>query len=157
MSRSALPAAADPAEIDRLVSAQRLAGRGVGRMRQPRLHALLIGISDYDVPEGGRPAELALTPLGSAALTVLRVQEWLKGFDGLAGRRMGWQRVMAAPSHVEFERVEDRDALEMIRAPCRHADVLEALEEWRYEASRHRDNLAFFYFAGHPSDGLRNP
>ena len=117
--------------------------------RSGKVHALVIGISRYShLRARGAPTErsLGLRPLNSGALSAYRVFEWLNEADELSGRRMGSVRLLVAPSRTEMQA---EPALREHTAACTLKAIQTAAAEWRRDAATDKDNLAFFYFAGH--------
>lgn len=123
---------------------------------KPGLHAVLIGVSEYERLPGADdpPGEglYALQKLESAALCAHALAEKLKELDGLDRlyRPLKTLRLLLAPSALELQ-AEPGLAAAAICAPTR-ANIQQALEQWRADVAESADAMGLFYYGGH---GLR--
>jgi hypothetical protein len=116
----------------------------------PGVHALIIAISAYthlpkkDEEDGA--STFGLRQLSSSARTGLTIGRWLIDRRERLTEPLATCRLLVAPAADEssFEpELATRSALPT------WPNVCVAAEAWRADASSHRDNIAFFYFAGH--------
>lgn len=119
---------------------------------QPGVHALIVGVSEYvnlpTDPDDRLPRHYGLGRLNSAALAARRFFEWLVAADvsGRLEQPLATCRLLLSPSPGEVAvhpPVQQADARASVSAFLSHAT------EWRKDAASHRDNITFFYFAGH--------
>ena len=123
------------------------------------VHALICGVSEYqhlpphdDIP---RIDSWRLNKLTSAALSAFRVYEAIVG----TGLRLPLKtvRLLLSPSLMELAAVP---AIGQANAsPATRLEFERSAREWRQDASANRDDVTFFYFAGHgmqrgPEDGV---
>lgn len=117
---------------------------------QPGLHALVVGVSAYPhLLEGsGRLARdhFGLQQLSSAALTAYKIYCWLLKRQNDLSMPLATCRLLLSPSPAE---VEVEPELRGLVDHCTLANFLTAAKEWRTDASSHKENITFFYFAGH--------
>jgi hypothetical protein len=121
----------------------------------PALHALLIGVSDYQFlpasqdefpPEG--KVTLGLTKLKTPAAGAFRVAKWLKEKYWHPAIRVKTIRLLLSPSTEEAENEMEGMAI----APANRAitaNVAKALNDWKDACRKDRDGIAFLYVAGH--------
>jgi len=110
---------------------------------QPGVHALIIGVSEYPFLAGGANAVADPWDMGqltSTASTAHKVFDWLK--TARLPVPLATCRVLLSPSPTEPH-------LAGIGDPATFDNVFAAAHEWRTDASSHRGNITFFYFAGH--------
>lgn len=117
----------------------------------PSIHALLIGVSDYqhlyDNEDDPAPDEhLGLRKLQSPALTVYRIYEWLERRRQFLPLPLASLRVLVSPSPIEMQMAPALGAW-LERADLVH--TLSAIEEWRQLLAHNQDSIGLFYFAGH--------
>ena len=123
---------------------------------QPGLHAFIVGISAYPyLPGEGHPdtpSACGLRQLSSAALTALKIARWLVDRrDHLAVPLTTCRLLIAARPG---EGVDEASLKGQARLPT-FAEFSAAAKEWRVDARSHRDNVTFFYFAGHGLKRMR--
>lgn len=123
---------------------------------KPGLHAILIGVSEYEQLPGSDdpPGDglYALQKLQSAALGAYALAEKLKELDGLDRlyRPLKTLRLLLAPSPLELQ-AEPGIAAAAVCPPTR-AGIQAALELWRTDVAGSAQDMALFYYGGH---GLR--
>lgn len=112
----------------------------------PGLHAILIGVSEYDVPRPDAPPRPFLaTSLDGPARTVAALEAWLRSHSAELSVPVKTLRVLASPSAQER-------AMGGTLANCQPATcnlVVEALRAWCIDASKDPEDVALFYFSGH--------
>lgn len=112
------------------------------------LYALVIGVSAYPHLEGGNaPAAKTyrMGQLSAAALTAHRLADWLEAAGDRLAVPLQNCRLLLSPSPGELDRLETRQEY----LPATLEQMAAQALEWRDECSRDKDNVAFFYFAGH--------
>ena len=123
---------------------------------KPGLHAILIGVSEYErLPGKGDPPGKglrALKKLQSAALGAFALAGKLEELDGLDRlyRPLKTLRLLLAPSPLELQ-AEPGLAAAAVCPPTR-ANIQAALEAWRADVAESAGAMALFYYGGH---GLR--
>jgi hypothetical protein len=105
----------------------------------PACHAFIIGSSDYPHITTGPARQFGFLPLSSAALSAERICRWLQ--NAMLAAPLGSVRLLLSPGVDEPVQTQ--------AAPCTLANFLQDAYDWRQAASRRRDNMTFFYFAGH--------
>jgi hypothetical protein len=119
----------------------------------PGVHALIVGISHYAnlPPPGAEPTleqqkyGLGCERLTAAARTGHLIYRWLLETKDRFDLPLVTCRVLLAPTAAESEDAE----LAVHETDARLMAFLTAAKDWRDDAANHRDNVAFFYFAGH--------
>lgn len=113
------------------------------------LHALIVGVSRYSHLPGGSggpgPYDYGLSQLSGAAIAAAQIDEWLESSAERLSVPLGNRHVLLAPSERELE---VRPELQEAEKPTLSAFRKAALA-WQKDCASHRDNVAFFYFAGH--------
>ena len=112
----------------------------------PGLHAFIVGVSAYPFLEGGaQPVgdPWGMGQLTSTAMSAVRIYEWLvKAADThRLPVPLASVQLLLSPS------AEESVPAEAPRATLDNFGV--AATEWRDSCKTHRDNVGFFYFAGH--------
>jgi hypothetical protein len=109
----------------------------------PACHALIVGVSAYPHLPGGSDAtamqlHFGLRQLSSAALSARTICDWLK--DAKLAKPLATVRLLLSPAAGEVidPAVESGTLDHFIRDAA----------QWRSDASRHQENMTFFYFAG---------
>jgi hypothetical protein len=111
----------------------------------PGVHALVIGVSSYPFLTDGAQAVAdpwGMGQLTSTAASAFKMFEWLKRTRAKLPVPLATCRVLLSPSPQEPHLNGVADAATTL-------NVLAAANDWRKDASSHRDNVTFFYFAGH--------
>jgi Caspase domain len=122
------------------------------------MHALVIGVGDYDYLYGGaryepRPAPpvLALGQLTSPQASALAFASWL---------RSSYSNRHAPFGSIELLVSSDSDTpkggTSFPAEGTTLAEIREAFARWRARCDAHRDNIAIFYFSGHGVEGLNS-
>lgn len=122
----------------------------------PGLHALVVGVSQYDflpgVNDPPKDATWGLNSLGCTALSAANVAEWLirEQNSANAARRLAQPlttlSVLLSPTEVE------KPLLPPWAAPLvstKRDEFRIAARQWHEDCQSHPDNIAFFYYAGH--------
>ena len=118
----------------------------------PGLHAILIGVSDYDYlpPHDEPPGEglEALKKLGSPALSAFRFRQQLEQLDALKRLRhpLKTVRLLTAPSPME---IATEPALEGAAQRANFDAIKKALRAWRRDVAEAKEAAGLFYFGGH--------
>src|SRR2546430_1852103 len=117
---------------------------------RPGLHALIVGVSAYLHLPGGTgtpaPESFGMAQLPSSASSAYKVYRWLVERQKYLPVPLATCRLLLSPSPIEAE-VEPLLGDQL--APCTLDQFLVAAKQWRDDASTHRDNVTFFYFAGY--------
>ena len=111
----------------------------------PGVHALVIGVSSYPfLTDGARAVAKpwGMGQLTSTAASAFKMFEWLKRTSAQLPVPLATCRVLLSPSSREPHLIGAADEATV-------ANVLSAANDWRNDASTNRDNVTFFYFAGH--------
>jgi hypothetical protein len=113
----------------------------------PRLHAFLIGVSDYPHLTGGTKL-LANDPMGLSQVstphyTALALADWLRSEYRHPSVPLGSVELVFSPSPG----VPIPDGMAPSRATMHEIKV--AFSNWLARCNTHRDNIALFYFVGH--------
>lgn len=122
---------------------------------EPGLHALIVGVSAYPhLPKGGgrlaRQNVGRLEQLDSAARTAYNIYCWLRERRKYLPVRLASIRLLVSPSTTEEKEIYAKEPrLRAKDAYCTWDNFLIAAYKWREDASSHKDNMTFFYFAGH--------
>ncbi|KRR10638.1 hypothetical protein CQ12_19410 [Bradyrhizobium jicamae] len=113
------------------------------------VHALIVGVSDYlNLPDAGEPSSdetWKLNKLSSPALSALKIFDFIMK----TGLRLPLKtvRLLLSPSPAEVQ-VEPRLATVTPTRASRDAFSKLAVQ-WRKDASVNKEDMTFFYFAGH--------
>jgi hypothetical protein len=111
---------------------------------EPRLHALVIGVSSYPhLNDGTGPAAqdaLGLGQLSTPRYTALAVADWLIKHYQQSAKPLGSVELLYSADNKNNGPAADE-------ATC--ANIIQAFNRWVQRCSKHPDNLAFFYFCGH--------
>ena len=116
---------------------------------QPRLHAFVIGVSDYPhLLNGSKP--LANDPLGLGQVTTphhtaLRIVKWLSEEYTCPSKPLGSVEFVFSPS----PQVAAAGGLPNPIETATLANIDAAFKRWVKRCSAHKENIAFFYFCGH--------
>ena len=115
---------------------------------QPRLHAVIIAVSDYPHLNGGSGA-LANDPLGLSQLTTpgftgQAIARWLLNDYNNPQCPLGSIEVLLSPSAAVPTAAGPVNAMSATMA-----EVEAAVTRWQARCHTHRDNIAWFYFCGH--------
>jgi hypothetical protein len=115
---------------------------------KPGLHALVAGVSAYPhLPEGKgatAPDSFGMQQLSSTALSAYKMYRWLKEWQNRLCIPLATCRLLLSPSEDEVAQLNG-----LAVAPCTQNNFRTAANEWRKDASSHKENVTFFYFAGH--------
>lgn len=118
-------------------------------MPDPALHALIVGVSHYSHLPGGlgtpAPDSYGLEQLSGAAIAAAHIDDWLESAAERLAVPLGSRRVLLSPSARELN---VNPGLTGTSAPELQG-FREAALAWQRDCASHRDNVAFFYFAGH--------
>lgn len=122
------------------------------RSREPRTHALVIGVGDYPYLRGGREylaqdggrvtlglAQLTSPPLSAAAFAAWLVHEYRN-----ADAPLGSVELLLSPSPPAREH---QPSWAVERATM--ARIKQAFDRWYARCDRNTENVAIFYFCGH--------
>ena len=116
----------------------------------PGLHVLLAGVSAYPHLPGGdgptAPKPFGMKQLSCAALSILRLYEWIVARQACFPVPLATVRVVCSPSSKEIA-VAPQLANFGLRA--RRADFVSDVKAWRKDARGNQQNMTLFYFAGH--------
>jgi hypothetical protein len=116
----------------------------------PGVHALLAGVSAYPhLPGGGGPPAsmtFGLGQLGSAALTVYKVYNWLLAHQAEFPVPLATVRMLLSPSPDE---IAVEPALAGLADRCNFNNLSQEAQAWREDAKTSRENVTVFYWAGH--------
>ncbi len=113
----------------------------------PGLHALIVGVSRYQyLPErdAGQAGPFGMRQLSACARSANSVAEWLIANDRHLPARLATCRMLLSPSAAEAATLAHVHV-----AAATMTAFLEAVRDWREDASQSRDDVAFLYFAGH--------
>jgi hypothetical protein len=111
----------------------------------PGVHALVIGVSAYPFLADGAtavPDPWGMGQLTSTAASAFKMFEWLKRTAKQLPVPLATCRVLLSPSAQE-------SSLKGVADEATVNNVLAAANDWRKDAGTNRDNVTFFYFAGH--------
>jgi Caspase domain len=122
------------------------------QVADPGLHAILIGVSDYDfLPPHDEPGDeglAALKKLGSPALSAFRFRQKLEQLD--AQRRLRHPlktvRLLVAPS---AEEIGSEPALQNAAPRPTFEAIKQAMRAWRSDVAEAKAAAGLFYFGGH--------
>jgi hypothetical protein len=123
----------------------------------PGLHALIIGVSDYEFlpkpnqfPDDGRET-FGLTKVNIPATGAFRVAHWLKSNYWHPSVQLKTIRLLLSPSPEELSQptTPDLPQVPATQPRAKRAEVREALLEWQKDCSGHPDGIALLYVSGH--------
>lgn len=118
---------------------------------KPGLHALIAGVSAYPhLPvrgETGGEASYGMKQLSSTSLTAYKMYEWLLSHRDDFPVPLATCRMLLSPT--EEEKTTEPELETVGASPCTDDEFIDAAGDWRKDASSHKDNMTFFYFAGH--------
>lgn len=111
------------------------------------LHALIVGVGSYPYLRDGARAvadHWDMTQLSSTASSAYKVYEWLRRAhdEGRLSVPLATCRVLLSPTPGEGH-------MAGIGLPATLANLGPTAQAWREDCKTQRDNVAFFYFAGH--------
>jgi len=116
---------------------------------QPRLHALVIGVGDYDhLGLAAVKKSRVLNGLGPLSITTpaaRRIARWLENEYVNPGRPLGSIELLLSPG-VTLQRA---DGSEVPIEKATMANIRAAFKAWYARCDSSEENIAFFYFAGH--------
>jgi hypothetical protein len=123
----------------------------------PGLHALVIGVSDYQfLPNANQFPELnrvtfGLTKVNIPATGALRVAQWLKTSYWHPTVQVKTIRLLLSPSQEELAQpgFPDLVAAALTQPRALTQDVWKAMQEWKVDCRGHVDDIALLYVAGH--------
>jgi hypothetical protein len=120
--------------------------------QQVGVHALIVGVSDYQfLPGDDEPPRddrtLGMKKLRTPALSAFRFLTWLKtaAAENRLPKNLASYDVLLAPSEEELQ-VAGLAAYKDI--PTRE-NFVRSVREWRKRVAKNKMNIALFYFAGH--------
>jgi Caspase domain len=116
---------------------------------EPRIHALVIGVSQYQKPRSLQTQPLP--PLHGPALAASRFAKYLiNEFRDPEQRTLGTLRLLVSPLRKERADLrKERPELRLHSPAATTRAVGRALQDWADDCDRNRQNLAIFYIAGH--------
>lgn len=116
---------------------------------QPGLHAILVGVSDYEfLPNYDQPPDptkLGFSKLSGPSLTVQALFNWLSAPATQLAQPLKTCRALTSPHREELRGL---DRLRDVWAAKRQY-VVQALHDWRRDACDHRDSVTLLYYCGH--------
>lgn len=117
-------------------------------MDKPRLHAFVIGVSDYPHLNNGT-GRRALDPLGLSQVTTphytaLAIVNWLLSEYKNPRCPLGSIEVVISPPAT----IATPNGGMQTESATKD-QIAKAFAKWEQRCSAHRDNIAFFYFCGH--------
>jgi Caspase domain len=126
-----------------------------GQVQGRGLHALIIGVSDYEfLPEPGKFPDqnretLGLSKVKIPATGALRVARWLRDQYWHPEIKVKTIRLLLSPSQLEREKVENlvQETAAQPRADTKN--VWQALQDWKKTCQGHPEDVAMLYLAGH--------
>lgn len=116
---------------------------------QPRLHALIIGVDEYDhlglgVPKPSRLLS-GLSPLTIATPSARRVATWLESNYTNPDCPLGSVELLLAPQQT----IVKDDGTNVTVDKSTMANIKTSANAWFKRCDTNANNIAFFYFAGH--------
>jgi hypothetical protein len=112
----------------------------------PAMHALIVGVGDLPHTEGGyglpRAETFGIAGVAGASVSAREIYRWLMNGRHLLRLPLATVRVLISP-----QRADGFDDLKRAMSPTLDS-FLDALYEWRADASTNSDNATFFFFAG---------
>jgi len=120
--------------------------------KEPGLHALIVGVSEYrHLPAAGAaPDEIkkkfGMTRLTSPALSAVRVWRWLVHRQDKLTAKLATCRLLLCPSPAEIASCPE---LKDFPSGASFEAFAEAAAEWRTNAAQRATDVTFVYFAGH--------
>jgi hypothetical protein len=127
-------------------------------------HALIVGISAYPYLSGGSATNKApnsggLGQLAISALTAVRIFDWLRSAEAVAGGRIASCRLLLSPVGTELAEIDG--LTQGNYATADFAAWRSAIEAWRDSIFAGRTgtdpNTALFFFSGHGVEHLASP
>jgi hypothetical protein len=123
----------------------------------PGLHALIIGVSDYQFLPGSNefpPAgsiTFGLTKVNIPATGAFRVARWLKECYWHPTTKLKSIRLLLSPSKEELVQLEFPELAEASATQPRAntAEVWQALQDWQKDCAGNPGDIAVLYVAGH--------
>lgn len=123
----------------------------------PGTHALVIGLSAYPFLGGGAEFkqnsadfDFKMEQLTSPAISAFYVAHWLRQAAARLPAPLASCRLLLAPSPEELARIQALDSSVRIHdTDGRFETLADALHDWRRDAARNKNNVAWFYFSGH--------
>lgn len=119
-------------------------GGGAVVGEQAGFHVLIAGVSDYPTA----PPKYRLQPLTTPARTAYKIYQWFlrqHQHDALPVP-LASVRLLLSPAEAE---TDDEPWLAEAAEACTYANFAREVTEWRADASKNKENVTFFYFAGH--------
>jgi hypothetical protein len=125
------------------------------RAGKPSVHALIVGVSDYgpylpsssdQAPSAGPPT-FGMRSLTAPAASAAAVFEWLVCNQSYLPYPLGTCRLLLAPSAAERARL--KLAPEHKWSTANKDSFVEAVCDWRDDASQRPGHITLFYFSGH--------
>jgi Caspase domain len=118
--------------------------------KQPGLHALVVGISNYPHLPGGdwqtAPESFGLAQLTMAARTAHLIYRWLAESYNNPVAPLATCRLLLSPSPTEIEKEPE---LADLTLPPTLDNFLRAAAEWRRDASSDARDVSLLYLVGH--------
>jgi len=107
-------------------------------------HVLIAGVSAYP----SAPPQYHLQSLTTPARTAYRFYQWFlrQNDKGALPVPLASIRLLLSPSQEE---IETQAGLDKVAEACTYDNFTKEVEAWRNDACKNRDNVTFFYFAGH--------
>lgn len=122
---------------------------------KPGLHIFIAGVSLYrHLPKGGgEPSteDYGMQQLSSSALSAFKIYEWLCDKSRKFPSPIATCRLLLSPSAGEKE--NSPKLVELNVDECNRQNFAREMLEWRKDAGTNKNNITFFYFAGH---GIQN-
>ncbi|EWY36964.1 hypothetical protein N825_22900 [Skermanella stibiiresistens SB22] len=131
-------------------------------VKGPGLHALIVGVSEYDhLPDHDDPPDPAtwdLKKLGAPALSAFRLKDWLEQAGATLASPLKTCRLLLSPSETELTAEPALRAFLTARANlgpgndvplATRSNFQIAASAWRKDAMDDPENVTFFYFGGH--------
>lgn len=123
----------------------------------PGVHALIIGVSDYEFlpapnqfPQAGR-VTFGLTKVNIPATGAFRVARWLRDKYWHPNAKVKTIRLLLSPSEEELAQKDlpelKAEARQQPRA--KRAEVWQAVQDWKQDCAGHPEDIAVLYVAGH--------
>jgi hypothetical protein len=112
-----------------------------------KLHALLIGVSAYpNLPDGATPMPFGygMRQLSASAVSAYRLSEWLHEAAARLNVTLAEPRLLLSPAPGELPALSPDQY-----RPATREQIRRELLAWRRDCRTARENVAFFYFAGH--------
>jgi hypothetical protein len=124
-------------------------------MQSPKLHALVIGVSDYpDSPDG----QTGSVP--GPAISAARFAEWLRKTWAYPGVELGEVKVLLSPTEFEADtayaaaEMADYTAEERVAHRATSENVRKAVSAWARHCDKAEADIAMLFVAGHGTENL---